>query len=431
MDNFEDDFPELYEDDKTQFVEIEEKPKFLSKILNFVSKYKGVENSHNEYKDYSVFEHIANNVDTKDLTRENHLNVREAVTLSEEAMKLFNQKLVFLDRSKSNNDKISKMEIFNKLNDQELEYFKMILGRYESLVKEKNVIDAQLSSFNKNVVHLSSIIDDANENINKIAEAEKTHRIFRQDINHIEGEKQELLDEMEQLIIARDFFSKFSMAFIFISVVFAIGLSFVGIFYEADIFMQLFILIITVMIVGTFIAVTRINISKRMRLNIAFQKRAVSLLNKKNAVYAYYTNYLNFEYNKYRVKTSNELKSNIKEVDFYKQTLRRYNNVRAVVRESEIEIYEFLDEHKINSLRMSLLQFAKEVNIDEQMTFYKNLTIEKDKIDTILFELDEKYDLVISKLNTLSDNDNTSTKVVSKIVNQYYDEIERVVSEYK
>ncbi len=432
MENFDDNFLEQYYDEnaKSLFQDEHKEEKFFNKVLNFIARKKGVSSNHSDYVDYSVFEHIANSTDLHSLTKENHLAVREAVSISEEALHIFKQKILFLNRSQSTNDKISKMEIFNTLEPKEIDYLKMILGRYESLIKERNVTDAQLSSFSRNCIYLIDILDETVENLPKIEDAEKTQRIFKQDINHIEGEKQELLDEMETLIIGRDFFGKFTYAFIGLSVLFSIWFSFAGIFYEKDIFMQLFVLIITVVVVGTATYIVRKKISSKMRYNIAFQKRAVELLNKKNAVFAYYTNYLNFEYNKYKINSSNELRSFLKEVQLYKQTQKRASNVRKVVRESEIEIYGFLDKHKIKNLKMSLLQFAQTINIDDQRRSFMNLTEEKDKIDTILVELDEKYDLVINKLNELNDNDNTPNRVIQNIVSTYYQEVEKIVEEY-
>ncbi len=416
-------------DDEELYIE-EQKVGFFNKVLSFVTKRetKGAET--NQYiDDTSVFENIAKSAINQDITRENHLKVREAASLSVEAIKLFKQKILFLNRSNSANDKMSKMEIFNRLGLSDIEYLKMILNRYQALMREKNIIDAQLQSYSKNVVYLSDYIDEAKENVDKIEDAERTQRMFRTDINHIEGEKYELLDEMDALIIGRDFFKKFSFAFISIAVVFLIVLSFFGIFYSADIFMPLFILVIAMMSVGTFLFYMLGSISKQMKLNIAYQKRAVELLNKKNVVFAHYTNFLKYEYDKYKCNSSAELRQNMREVDFYKQTMKRYTNVRSVVKESEIEIYEFLDNKEIK-LKISLLRFAESMNIDEQRRQYDNLNEEKVKIDTILNELDEKYELVLSRLNYLSENDTTSTKVISEIVNTFYIETEKIVSEY-
>ncbi len=419
---------EPYDDEDLGF----EEPKkgLFNKILNFVVRKdtSGAE-KYQHIDDTSVFENIANSAINQDITRENHLKIREAASLSEEALKIFKQKILFLNRSNTATDKMSKMEIFNRLGLSDIDYLKMILNRYQSLMKEKNIIDAQLQSYSRNVVYLSDYIDDAKENISKIEDAEKTQRMFRTDLNHIEGEKEELLDEMDDLITGRNFFKKFAFAFISISVVFMIVLSFMGIFYNADIFMPLFILVIAVMGVGTFLFYMLGSISKRMKLNIAYQKRAVELLNKKNVVYVHYTNFLKYEYNKYRCSSSAELRQNMREVEFYRQTLRRYGNVRSVVKESEVEIYKFLDKNQIK-LKISLLRFAESMNIDEQRRHYDNLNEEKEKIETILNELDEKYELIISRLNYLSELDSTPTKVIREIVNTFYSETEKIVSEY-
>ncbi len=432
MEDFDDNFLKLYEEANNETLDIapNKKQNFIGKMLSYIAKSKGHESEYVREEDYSVFEHIANNSSIHDNTKENQLAIREAVMVSEEAIKIFQQKIGFLNKSKVTSDKLNKMDVFSKLSQKDIDYLKMILSRYQAVIKERHVVDAQLQSFSKSVVHINELIDDANENLPKIEDAERSYRIFRQDINHIEGEKQELLDEMETLIIGRDFFKKFSLIFIGVSVLFTIGICFAGIFYEADIFMPIFIVIMLVMIVGTGLAVLRSNISKRMKLNIAFQKRAVELLNKKNAVYAYYINYLNFEYNKYKVNSSMELKQYIRDVGFYRQALKRSRNVRNVVRECEVEIYGFLDEHNIRNLKMSLLQFADTINIDEQKRMYENLSEEKYKIEEILTELDEKYDLLILKLEDLKDKDTTSTGTIKEIVRTFYAEIQKIVNEY-
>ncbi len=432
MFNDDDNFLEMLEDDNDDqlFIEEPRKEKFFDKVLNLIAKNKGHSIGEIEPIDYSVFEHIANSSDINDVTQENQLRIREAVDLSEEAIKLFRQKLIYINRSKVTDDKMSKIEIFKKLDAKEVEYLKMILNRYQSIIKERNVVDAQLTSFNKNVIHINTVLAEATEYLPKIVEGEKTYRIFKQDINHIEGEKEELLEEMETLIIGRDFFKKFSFIFIILSVLFSIVLSFLGIFYNVDIFMQLFILIITIMVVATGLYYVRSKISTRMKLNIAYQKRAVELLNKKNAVFAYYTNFLNFEYKKYRVTSSHELRQNLKEVKFYNQALKRADNVRNVIRESEIEIFEFLEEHDIK-LNTSLLRFAQSFNIEEQQRNFYNLREEKDKLDIILEELEQKYELVISRLMDLSEHDTTKNKVINEIVSALYVETNKIVLEFE
>ncbi len=167
-----------------------------------------------------------------------------------------------------------------------------------------------------------------------------------------------------------------------------------------------------------------------MRLNIAYQKRAVELLNKKNAVFAYYTNFLNFAYNKYKVNNTIELQNNMREALLYKQTLKRSQDIRSIIRESEVEIFEFLDSHDIKP-KTSLLKFAQEMNFDEQKIYFDNLKEESNKLDNILNELDEKYELIVSKLETLKQNDSTITKTITEIVNTFYTETERQVAEYR
>ena len=66
-------------------------------------------------------------------------------------------------------------------------------------------------------------------------------------------------------------------------------------------------------------------------LNNKKQKRAIELLNKKNVIYAYYTNFLKFEYDKYKVRNSTMLSSNLKDYDNYKHLVNRYDQISKIL----------------------------------------------------------------------------------------------------
>ncbi len=155
MENFDNDFIKVYEEESNEplYLEKPKKEPFFDKILSFITKkkdYQKVETIEEApEEEISVFEHIKNDPTLNNLTRENHLAVREAITLSEEGIKLFRQKLMYLNRARTNSSKILNLDIFNRLSNKELDYLKMILNRYQSLMKEKNVVNAQLTSFNK------------------------------------------------------------------------------------------------------------------------------------------------------------------------------------------------------------------------------------------------------------------------------------------
>lgn len=405
------------DEEETELYNRDKKPTFMQKILNFITGKDYEEKVEKEISTNSIFEEIVEQVPEKS---ENFVYVREAADLSEEALRLYKQKIIILNRTKQVDEKVSEMSIFNTLSQVDIDYLKMILNRYVAIVKEKNVTNVQISSFDRSVVDLYSLESDAIENLPKIEDAERMQRVFKTDINHIEGEKEELLDEMDTLIKGRDFFKKFTYCFVGVSVLMATFLSFMGIFYQTDIFMQLFVLIIVVMFVSTFIVVFRRKIKQSIRRNVAFQKRAVELLNKKNAVYAYYTSFLNYEYKKYHVNSSMELKENLRELVFYKQHLKRGETVRRVLRESEYEIDDFMKEHNIKNDKISMLDFAETINIEDQRRYFDSLIKEKSKAEETLKELDEKHELVWAELMRLKENDTTQNHVVSEIIDAYY-----------
>lgn len=417
-----------FEDEQTKSLYSEpKKVSFLQKFMNFVSG-KDYERKTEETKTTnSIFDDLVNTVPKGS---DKYEDVKQAAILSEEALKLFKQKLILINRSKKTDEKLSEMSVFNTLSEEETKYLKMILNRYIALVKEKNVIAVQLSSFDKNVYELLDLEKDAKENLPKIVDAEKKQRIFKTDINHIEGEKEELMYEMDSLVRGRNFLQRFTYVFIGISVVMSTFLSFMGIFYGTDIFMQLFVLIITIMCISTFLIVFRSKITKEQRRNIAFQKRAVELLNKKNAVYAYYTSFLRYEYKKYKVSSSVELNSNLRELGFYKQHLKRMDSVRRVIHESEYEIDQFMTKHNIKNNKISLLDFAETINIEDQRNYYINLEEEREKMDQTLKELDEKHSLVFDKLLTMREEDTTENAVIDKIIQTYYDETHKLLELY-
>ncbi len=401
-----------------------EKSSFYNKFLNFIRPRKKNNEKVEEVEERSIFDDYIVDVDKKDSSYD---DIRLAATLCEEALRVAKQRIIQINRSKVTEDKIEEIKYFERLDESEVEYFKTLINRYVSVIKERNVLRHQISSFDKAIGNLLDLEEEAKFSLEKMADSEETQRIFRQDLNHIEGEKIELEEEFELLQNGKDFFKKFTFLVMVGFAVGAIGLCFANIFYNMEIFYPIAILIIAIIIISAFIIIFQQKIERDITINVKLRNKAVGLLNRKNVVYARYTNYLNYTYKKYNVINSKELRVNLKELDHYKKLINRLDLIRKVIHESEYEIDEFLRLHEIPNNKISLIKFAETINIDNQKRYFDSLIKERGAGELSLTELDEKHKMCWDKLIELKDK--SDNEIINEIVKAYYSEIDKIMAE--
>ncbi len=396
----------------------------FSRFLNFISSKKEKKSQSYVKEEKSIFNDYVAEVDKKDSS---YKDIRMAATLCEEALRIAKQRIIQINRSKITEDKIEEIKYFEQLDESEVEYFKALIDRYVSVIKERNVLRHQIGSFDKAIGNLIDLEEDAKFSLEKMEDSEETQRIFRQDLNHIEGEKMELEEEYEVLQNGKEFFRKFTFVAMVAFAIGAVALLFANVFYEVDIIFSVGILIILIIVMASFIIIFQQKIEQDIVVNIKLRNKAVELLNRKYVVYARYTNYLNYTYKKYKVINSKELRMNLRELDHYKKLISRLDLIRKVIYESEYEIDQFLKLHEIPNNKISLIKFAETINIDNQKRYFDTLLKERGAGEMSLTELDEKHKECWDKLTELKLN--SDNEIINDIVKAYYSELEKVMFE--
>ncbi len=165
------------------------------------------------------------------------------------------------------------------------------------------------------------------------------------------------------------------------------------------------------------------------KLNEKKQAKLVALLNKKTVVYSYYINFLNYEYRKYNIKNSKVLKQNLEDFENYKHLINRFDNLGKLVYEVQNQLESFLKSHNINIAKISLEAFAKSINVDNKIAYYKEMEMKKNRLEERIAEIDKEQGELFEKLVELNVNDTSKEKVIEKIIKACMAESEKIIFE--
>lgn len=349
-----------------------------------------------------------------------------AIMLCEEAMRIAKQRLSLAVKIGKLNERLSEVECFEELTEEEAKRLQELLNYYLALTKERTSLMYQLTEFDNSVAQMIKLEEEAGHAITSIDEAEEKQRMLRRDLGYLGGEKAELEYEREFLEKTQSFTYKFNITLVSVFALATIVLVFLFLFKGVSIFMPMAIMSVLLVILIFLLYLLRRRLNYELKVNIKKQQRAVELLNTKNAVFAHYTNFLNYEYKKYKVKNSQMLKKNLKEYENYKHIASRMDNIRNVIFQTENEIETFLKNKKIKNFRSTIEEFAQTINIEDKKAYHSDLTRECKLMEKNLYELDNRHQDIWDLLVSLSEEDNSKEKVVDRIISIYFNEIDRI-----
>jgi hypothetical protein len=191
-----------------------------------------------------------------------------------------------------------------------------------------------------------------------------------------------------------------------------------------NIFIPTTILVLLAMATLAILYVNSQRIRRELRINMKKQHRAIELLNKKTVVYAYYTNFLRFCYNKYKAKNSRVLEHNLNTLESYRHLANRIDTVRNPMYETETGIERFVREKKLGGMKATIEGFAKTVNLDDKKRHFTQLNTEKENVERMLIELDKRHEEIWDVLVRLNNGDNS--RKVNAVVEMYISEAEKL-----
>ena len=407
--------------DEDQLEEIPiEKVGFFKRFTNFfkrfVSRKRGGDMG--PQKDaYSRFKHFYEALDINDPS---YISVRHASTLCDDALRIASRRIRVSKHLNFLNDKLSELEAFINLTDEEIDNLKKMLERFVALAGERSILLEKLTDYDASLVDMEPLKEDAKQVIPSIKDAEKHQRALRMDIGYLSVEKDDLVNEYEVMQKSITFMHRVTIACIGGFFCIGLGLIFLQYFGVVNVFIPTLIFVFFVAAFVILVNLFRYRSHTELVLNQKKQQRAVELLNKKSVVFAYYTNFLKFCYKKYKARNSRTLENNLKDLDSYKQLANRIDTIRSLMYETETGIERFVREKKLGLVKATMEGFAKTINIDDKQRHFKEYTSEKEVAEKTLAELDRRHEEVWSILMELNMGDSGDN--VNKVIETYIEE---------
>ena len=345
--------------------------------------------------------------------------VERAILLCDEALDIVSDKIILSNRLKIVEDKLSEVASFHNMTDDETQDLKDMIARYRSLSKDSNTLKYQVTSFDASLTRMESLAGDAPKAVNEIKFAEERQRIFKKDISYLQGEKMVLEHENERLQNAIDFVYKFSIALVIFFAGMSVLMVFLYIFQNMQTMLVMTVMLIAIIVISALLYALRIRLKQEMRINFLKQKRAVELLNKKTAVYAHFTNFLNYEYKKFKVRSSDMLKTNLEDYNHYKHLTKRLDAIRNAMNQQERNLEYFLREKGVKANYSNMERFAANINIDDKKYAAREIAKEKGLIEATLKKLDMRHSEIWDTLQELNKNDKTAENTIDRIIQAY------------
>lgn len=408
-----------------------EEPQKKGLLAQFLSKFRKEEviDSKDTLKDYSYeYSKFREYVFLLD-DSEDDSNVLKVIELCDDSLKLDRHRL-YLDKKRKECEIILEdLKCYDNLSEDDAEHLKSLITKFIQLNTERKGIRYQLGDFNNSINKLENLEEDAQDALYQIEDAENSKRLLSRDISLIKDEKERTILDRERLQFAYKVLHKFSFAISILLGLSIIFLTLISVSLNESVFLSLSILCITLVFTIVLIYIFRRKIIFELKLNEKKQSKLVSLLNKKTVVYSYYVNFLNYTYKKYNVKNSRVLKSNLDDFNNYKHIVTRYDNLGKLVYEVQGQLEDFLKDKKITISNGSLESFAKSINIDNKIAYFKDIELKKQKIEDRIKEIEEEHQRLIEKIIAINVEDASKEKVVEKIIQAYFNETEKLLSE--
>jgi hypothetical protein len=346
--------------------------------------------------------------------------VRHAATLCDDAMRVARQRMRINAQLHEVNEKLMELDAFVMLTDEEVAHLKKMLERFMNLSGERSVMLERLSNYDASLVDMTPLEEDARSVMPMIKDAEKLQRALRSDIGYLMGEKEELIHERGEMAKNLLFIRRFTFWAIGLFVMVGTVLAFQFFLWQHDVFIPAAVLVLLVMGIISLLYAFGQKIRREMKLNLRKQHRAVELLNKKNVVYAYYTNFLKFCYEKYKAKNARVLENNLNDLESYRHLTNRIDTIRSLLYETEENIDQFLRAKKLTGIRATIEGFVETVNLDDKRRRIQNLEAQKATAERDLAELEKRHQEVWEVLMALNDAD--PSQRVGEVIETYLGE---------
>jgi hypothetical protein len=351
---------------------------------------------------------------------------RIAAGLCDDALRVAGRRLEMSKVLHTLEEKLIELKGSIKLTDEESLELTRLLDRFLNLSNERAGLYEQLTSFDKSMYEMTQMEDEAHEAAATLQDAEGYQSMLRHDIGRLQGEKSNLEYEQRLLVRAMNFVVKFAYFLGFLFVCAIVTLSYFALTLGANIFFpSVGIFLMLISLVAVMYGFRR-RAAFELNVNQRRQSRAVELLNRKNVLFAYYTNFTKYCYGKYKVRNSKMLATNLSELDNYKKVVAKLNNVGDAMRKARIEIEEKLMAHGIKNDRATLESFAKNANFERDRIAAMALEKKVKEAESALVSLDAKQEELWNKVCSLMKK-SPGREGVQPIIQTYLDEVDKLI----
>ena len=349
-----------------------------------------------------------------------------AVELCDDALETMSVRLRRIAQLKDISEKLLGGDCFERLSEADAARYCELTAQYDEVQRDRNDLRHRTTGFENAIAAIGGAEAEARAAVPEIRDAEEKQRIFRQDLQYLQGEKAELEYERESLLYAIGVLDKFSIGVIVVLSAAAVTLGLVFILRNTPTFVPIVILVALIAAAIWAARVMGRRFRRDLELNKARQQRAVTIINKKATVHAHYTNFLQYEYKKFKVRNAEMLRVHLRDYETYKQLARQFDSASDVMRLTGEELEHFLGVRRI-PVSAELAPFASLPTQAARSELRARLDGERTEIEAELAELDAKIALIWEKLSALREADNEPGGAVEDVIAAYLNKAGRMM----
>lgn len=406
------------------FGDKKQKVSVFNRFLDFVNKLYPIKWAGQTKEGTSGFSEFVEKADGRE-------SVINAALLCDEALNIVSDRIVLINRLKDVEGQMEEVAAYGKLSKEDIEDLKDLLDRYTNMSRESNALKYQVTSFDPGLSGLGKLQADAQNAVPEIKYAEERQRIFKKDIGYLEGEKMVLEHAKERLNNATDFLYKSSIATVLFFAAACVVLVFLYAVHQINTILILSGMLVFIIVIAGLLYSLRQKLRYELRMNAKKQSRAIVLLNKKIANYAHFTNYLNYEYRKYKVRNSQMLENNLEDYNNYKFLTKRLDSLRDIMSQTEAAIDFFLRDKGMDRNFTSIDKFASTLNVDDKLAFHGELSKEKALIEISLKRLDTRSGQIWEVLTGLKAGPGKDATIIAEMIDEYVAKAGRLIENDK
>ena len=266
-----------------------------------------------------------------------------------------NKKKRMMDYISELSQKIHEVKQFGALDEKDIEQLSQLAQRAKDIEERKQSLRGRLITNNAALARLAQYEDDLPELLEEMQSVEKRKKQTESHIYYLQDEKQELLDEREDLLAGYRFLKVFSVTMLLvIAVVLLVAFAMLQILREA-IWFYLTGAGIALIFIMFGVLFTKDRLDNELVSNGILQQKAAKYLNKAKIRYFNERQYLDFQYQKLGVDSVAKLEM------YYNRYLKNKNNERAYLQMN----------HTLNEIEEDMLFILKNKGI--QIDYTDNL----------------------------------------------------------